>query len=150
ADAIASKPSQSALVRATATDAMPATSVQRRMYVIHQGAPFNTSDNLPLLYAIDGELPVAELERACHALIARHEALHTAFFFHEGEILQKIAHAPKFQLERYEHDGDVAVAAGKFVRPFELDHPPLFRAAVFVKSGEVTHLALDMHHIISD
>ena len=32
-------------------DAMPATSVQRRMYVIHQGAPFNTSDNLPLLYA---------------------------------------------------------------------------------------------------
>ncbi|HEY1552228.1 MAG TPA: amino acid adenylation domain-containing protein, partial [Kofleriaceae bacterium] len=150
ADAIAAKPTHGALARSAAIDAMPATNVQRRMYVIHQGAPFNTSDNLPLLYKVDGAFDIAALERACQALVARHEALRTAFFFHEGEIIQKIAAAPKFQLERYDHDGDVAVPAGKFVRPFELDHPPLFRVAVFVRGGEVTHLALDMHHIISD
>ncbi len=131
ADAIAAKPAHGALARSAATDAMPATNVQRRMYVIHQGAPFNTSDNLPLLYKVDGALPASPanagraaapeamrswidaIERACQALVARHEALRTSFFFHEGEIIQKIAAAPKFQLERYEHDGDVSVRRGQ-------------------------------------
>ena len=152
AQAIADKPAGGGLVRSDAQSVLPATSVQRRMYVIHQGASFNTADNLPLLYSIDGAISEAALARACTQLIERHESLRTAFFFQEGEILQKIAVDPRFQVERYEIvDGDIDTAAAAFVRPFALDEPPLFRAAVFVgPDGRVSHIALDMHHIISD
>jgi tyrocidine synthetase-3 len=148
AQAIADRPTEGALARAEPGTMRPATSVQRRMYVIHQGAPFNTSDNLPLLYALDGTISERDLGHACTQLIERHESLRTAFFFHEGEIVQKVALDPRFQLERYE--GDLERACAAFVRPFQLDDPPLFRAAVFVNADRVTHLAFDMHHIVSD
>ena len=131
--------------------AHPATSVQRRLYVIHQGNPRSTSYNLPLLYEVTGGLSQDALERACIALVERHEALRTGFFFQEGEILQKIAREPRWQLERYALDDTTMEAVvGAFVRPFVLEGPPLFRAAVFTRGGRVTHVAFDMHHIISD
>nr|HEX4313402.1 amino acid adenylation domain-containing protein [Kofleriaceae bacterium] len=139
--------------RADATSALPATSVQRRLYVIQQGNPRSTSYNLPLVYELDGDLDPDAIARACAQLVERHEALRTAFFFQEGEILQKIARAGgRFELERFElADGaDVAAIAAQFVRPFRLEAPPLFRAAVVMERGRVAYLALDMHHIVSD
>ena len=151
AAAIGDKSTGGALVRAAPGSTRAATSVQRRMFVIHQGAPYNTSDNLPLLYAVEGDIDEPALARACAQLIERHESLRTAFFFHEGEIVQKIAAAPRFALERIEvTNGDVDTAASAFVRPFELDAPPLFRAAVIVQHGRITHVLFDMHHIVSD
>ena len=142
----------SAVPRADATVALAATSVQRRLYVIQQGNPRSTSYNLPLLYEVDGSLDEDAIARACAALIERHESLRTAFFFQEGEILQKIARAPRFALERYDSvDVGLDGATGAFVRPFRLEAPPLFRAAVVRDpAARVTHLALDMHHIVSD
>ncbi len=138
--------------RAASGVALSATSVQRRMYVIQQGNPRSTSYNLPLLYEVTGEIAEAAIARACAQLIERHESLRTTFFFQEGKILQKIAHAAKFELERFELGPTVTVdaAAAAFVRPFRLEAPPLFRAAVMVAKGRVAYLALDMHHIISD
>ena len=130
--------------------AIPATSVQRRLYVIHQGNPRGTSYNLPLLYEVTGTLDEVALERACIALVDRHESLRTGFFFQEGEILQKIARDPRWQLERYAYDDQIDGAVAAFVRPFVLEGPPLFRAAVFTTHGRATHVAFDMHHIISD
>ncbi|HEX7700663.1 MAG TPA: amino acid adenylation domain-containing protein, partial [Kofleriaceae bacterium] len=129
----------------------PATSVQRRMYVIQQGNPRSTSYNLPLLYAVEGEVTADAIARACAALVDRHESLRTAFFFQAGEILQKVS-TPKFSLERIELASldDVHTAAAAFVRPFRLEAPPLFRAAVLTHAGRVAFVALDMHHIIAD
>ncbi len=139
------------LPRARTNHAAPATSVQRRMYVIQQGNPRSTSYNLPLLYEVTGELAEAAIARACAALIERHESLRTTFFFQQGEILQKIAQAPRFTLERYDLERvTLEGATTAFVRPFPLEAPPLFRAAVFVAAGRVAYLALDMHHIIAD
>src|SRR5450432_3926525 len=67
--------------RAEPGAAPPATSVQRRMYVIQQGNPRSTSYNLPLLYAVEGEVTADAIARACAALVDRHESLRTAFFF---------------------------------------------------------------------
>ena len=132
--------------------ALPATSVQRRMYVIQQGNPRSTSYNLPLLYEIDGALTEDAVARACAALLERHESLRTAFFFQEGQILQKIAQHPRFKVERYEvsEDGSLDAATAAFIRPFILEGPPLFRAAVILQNGAPRFLALDMHHIVAD
>ena len=137
--------------RAEPGAAPPATSVQRRMYVIQQGNPRSTSYNLPLLYAVETEVAADAIAAACAALVDRHESLRTALFFQAGAILQKVA-TPKFELERIElaHLDDVHAAAAAFVRPFRLEAPPLFRAAVMVHAGRVAYLALDMHHIIAD
>ncbi len=131
--------------------ALPATSVQRRMYVIQQGNPRSTSYNIPLLYEIVGDLDPGDVERVLAALIDRHESLRTAFFFQEGQILQKIALRPRFALERFDLAAislDKACAA--FVRPFILEGPPLFRAAVMMEAGRARYLAMDMHHIVTD
>ena len=150
AAAVASAAGQ-VMPRAAAGDALPATSVQRRMYVIQQGNPRSTSYNLPLLYEVGGAVDADAIGRACAQLVERHESLRTAFFFQAGEILQKIA-APKFELERIELASidDLGAATTAFVRPFRLEAPPLFRAAVLVHAGRVAYLALDMHHIIAD
>ena len=136
--------------------ALPATTAQRVMYIIQQGNPHNASNNLPLLYEIEGDLPDETIARGFTALLERHEALRTGFFFQEGQILQKIAQNVKFHVERYDLDEgregstslDQAMAA--FVRPFILEEPPLLRAAVFVAGGRSRFLALDMHHMITD
>jgi tyrocidine synthetase-3 len=132
--------------------ALPATMAQRVMYIIQQGNPHNTSNNLPLIYEIEGDLPDETIARGLNALLQRHEALRTGFFFQEGQILQKIAQNPILNLEHYDLDqaGSVDEAMAAFIRPFILEEPPLIRAAVFTSGGRSRFLALDMHHMITD
>ena len=136
--------------------ALRATTAQRVMYVMQQSDPHNTSHNLPLLYEIDGVLDRGTIERGLRALIERHEALRTGFFFQQGEILQKIAQHAKLAVGEYDLDPNgggakaVDLAMAEFVRPFVLEDPPLIRAAVFKVAGQSRYLALDMHHMITD
>jgi tyrocidine synthetase-3 len=133
--------------------ALPATGPQRLMYVVQQANPRNASHNLPLIYEIEGELRDDVITRAFSILLERHEALRTGFFFQEGQILQKIAQNARFELEHFElEEGPSGVdkAMTAFVRPFILEEPPLFRAAVFTENGRSRFLALDMHHMITD
>ncbi|WP_394834947.1 amino acid adenylation domain-containing protein [Pendulispora rubella] len=155
AEIAAAAPDQGALgPRTDAALAMPATSVQRRMYVIQQGNPRSTSYNIPQLWEIHGEsaeLSEPRIADACRTLVERHESLRTAFFFQEGQILAKVATNPRVELERYElGEGGVEAASAAFVRPFRLENPPLFRAAVFVEGARLRFIAVDVHHIVTD
>ncbi|NVB36185.1 hypothetical protein HAU45_22340, partial [Bacillus licheniformis] len=100
--------------------------------------------NMPAALKLTGPLDRARLDEVFRQLIRRHESLRTSFETGaDGEPVQRIHDDVPFTLTE-------EAAAEDFVRPFQLQEAPLFRAAL-VKEAEESHLLLvDMHHIISD
>ncbi|NBI31283.1 condensation domain-containing protein, partial [Chengkuizengella marina] len=68
----------------------PASSAQKRMYVLQQLEEHNTSYNMPSVMTITGALNQKRFEKAMYALVKRHESLRTSFEMLEGELVQRI------------------------------------------------------------
>ncbi|PMB02622.1 non-ribosomal peptide synthetase, partial [Fischerella thermalis CCMEE 5273] len=127
------------------------SAAQRRMYLVHMLGNTGTSYNIPAAVVLEGEVDVARLEKAFQQLIQRHEVLRTSFIQVEGEIYQNVHPDIPFQLELLEPDETGAEGlVERFIRPFELDRAPLFRAAIAKISSAECLLMVDMHHIVSD
>lgn len=125
------------------------SSAQRRLYIMQQANPQSTAYNISMVFKIEGQLEKELLQTVFNRLIARHEALRTAFDVRDGEPVQIIRPAVAFQVQ--EMDGsDAAQLERRFVRPFDLAEPPLLRAAIGHTDDGTLLLMVDMHHIISD
>lgn len=131
------------------------SAAQRRLHVVDQidldTIGPNIGYNMPEALLIEGKLDPEKVNEAFITLLNRHEALRTAFEIFDGEPVQKVYSSVPFRVGYYEGDKrKVNEMMGAFVRPFQLDKPPLIRAAL-VRIEENKHiLMLDMHHIISD
>ena len=129
----------------------PASSAQKRMWLLWQLDSASIGYNMPDVLIIDGKLSKSRLEAAFSRLIARHEVLRTAFAIVDGEICQRVAASVDFAIayaEAPEAKIDDLIAA--FIRPFVLDEFCLFRVSL-VKTAPLRHyLLLDIHHIIAD
>ncbi|MBU7314571.1 non-ribosomal peptide synthetase [Paenibacillus oleatilyticus] len=141
-------------------DVYPLSSAQKRMYMLQQMQPASIVYNMPDALLIEGNLDINRLEQALWKLIRRHESLRTSFVRVETEAFQRIEDEVVFALTYREpehalhHDADIEAAmAGMmqtFVKPFELDKAPLFRAELVQINPNQQILLLDMHHIIGD
>jgi amino acid adenylation domain-containing protein len=139
----------------------PASSAQKRMYIIDQLKLENTSDNTPDVVTVNGPLRKSRLEGVVQTLIERHEPLRTSFHLVDDEPVQKVYDTVEFEIEYSSLKQGVAPPTIKgvesieqsiqdFIRPFELSRPPLLRVGL-VKLEEEKHLLMyDMHHIIKD
>src|SRR5687767_5554851 len=113
-------------------------------------------EQFPML--LHGELFPDALERAFHALVARHGALRTGYVW-EGvpqplQFVLRQATAPFDHLDwTSEPDWRAALAAlldADFRRGHDLKRPPLVRASL-ARIGDRRHLLLlAMHHVVSD
>ena len=139
-----------AIPRVSECECYPVSAAQKRQYILNQ-LDGDTSYNLPGYIELEGQLDISRLEAALKGLLERHESLRTGFEWRDGEPVQIVQAEVPFSLEWLETDGantDTLMKA--FVRPFDLERPPLFRAG-FAALSEDRHLLLfDMHHIISD
>ncbi len=80
--------------------------------------------NMPAVLELEGTLDVANLSAVCKELISRHEPLRTSFVSGaDGEPVQRIHTEVPFELSR---ETDIE----RFVRPFDLNQAPLFRAVL--------------------
>ncbi|WP_053375085.1 non-ribosomal peptide synthetase [Paenibacillus sp. FJAT-27812] len=129
----------------------PVSSAQKRMFVVSSLEGSGTSYNLPGFLLIEGELDAARLQSAFHQFVQRHETLRTRFEVVDGEPVQIVEEQVAFNVPYSEADeSETERLTDAFVRPFELNAAPLFRAEL-IKLKENKHLLLyDMHHIISD
>uniref|UniRef100_UPI001EFA0991 amino acid adenylation domain-containing protein n=1 Tax=Bacillus wiedmannii TaxID=1890302 RepID=UPI001EFA0991 len=130
-------------------DVYETSSAQKRMYMVQQ-LEKGTVYNMPILFTIEGDIEPERLEGTFRKLVNRHESLRTYFADVDGEIVQKIH--PDFSFTMGRRDGSgwtVEALMRDFVRPFELNQAPLFRAEL-AESDEVAYIMVDMHHIISD
>ncbi|MCT2347486.1 amino acid adenylation domain-containing protein [Niallia taxi] len=126
------------------------SSAQKRMYTFQNLDSTSTAYNMPGIFEIEGDVNRNQLENTFRQLIQRHEGLRTYFETIDGEIVQKIKLSYQFYLNRkVDQENDMTDIVKNFVRPFELDKGPLFRAEL-LENKKKKYLLIDMHHIISD
>jgi tyrocidine synthetase-3 len=130
----------------------PASSAQKRLYILNQLAPRDVQYNVPWAIEIAGPFDAQRWEAAFRALIARHESLRTSFALVDDEIVQRVHPSADFAFERAVSNGAVSIQQEieRFVRPFDLSRAPLMRTVVVEGSPSEHTLIVDMHHIISD
>jgi amino acid adenylation domain-containing protein len=144
ADMSASRNPVASIPRAEAGVPVDLHPQQVGLYALWQADPDSLVYNIPVRLRLHGPLDVSRLREAFTALVNRHDALRMRFMLDDSEVRQAPISGvtPQF---------DYATALGdEFVRPFELDKPPLIRAR-FVHKGPSRHeLYLDAHHIVMD
>ncbi|MCP4154507.1 MAG: AMP-binding protein, partial [bacterium] len=139
----------------------PMSSAQKRLYLIQRMELDSTAYNMPQAFPIQ-KTDRQKLENRFRYLIKRHESLRTSFHMYRDKPAQEIhpAETIKFKIENYEvvtsEPGDTGGSSewgNRFIRPFDMTHPPLLRVGLIkITTGAEHHhmLAVDMHHIISD
>jgi amino acid adenylation domain-containing protein/non-ribosomal peptide synthase protein (TIGR01720 family) len=121
--------------KAPASDYYPAAPAQEQLYYNWKLNPNSTAYNIPVAFAINGNLNVERLEACIKQLVQRYDALRISF--DADKPLMKVHDTIDFKLEHGNID----------VKPFDLTIAPLFRIKL---SDDNRILFTDFHHIISD
>jgi amino acid adenylation domain-containing protein/non-ribosomal peptide synthase protein (TIGR01720 family) len=129
----------------------PASSAQKRMYVLDQMEDASTVYNTPLALKIEGDISGERLENSVRELIRRHECLRTSFENVNGDVVQRVHDDVDLKIDYRKCGKDEAKdLVSEFIRPFDLGNAPLLRVGLF-RLDECEHiLVIDMHHIICD
>ncbi|GAA4279086.1 hybrid non-ribosomal peptide synthetase/type I polyketide synthase [Aquimarina mytili] len=127
------------------------SSVQRRLYFLHEYAKDSLAYNLPQIVKLEGDLDTAHFEAVFEKLLQRHESFRTSFSLINGEPMQKIEERTDFKITQFKAGLDeIPKIINDFIRPFDLNESPLIRVGL-VQINESEHiLMVDMHHIITD
>ena len=129
----------------------PVSPAQNRLFIVGQIENIGITYNIPVVMRIEGNLDPDRLSKAIGKMTERHEILRTSFAVSNGEPVQ-VVH-PKVRMKRIFLETDEAgidKAIRDFIRPFDLEKPPLFRAGL-IRISENRHLFIfDVHHIIFD
>jgi amino acid adenylation domain-containing protein len=138
---------------------LPASSAQERLWLLDRLLPGSDAYHLAGALRLRGELAAGCLRLALDLLIARHEALRTAFVLDGGALVQ-VVHAacplglPSIDLtavgEARRQDEIERLSAAAAARPFDLARAPLVRAMLIRASGSEHVLVLVLHHIACD
>jgi natural product biosynthesis luciferase-like monooxygenase protein/amino acid adenylation domain-containing protein len=128
----------------------PLSSQQKRMYFLHELDRSSLAYNETGIYELKGQLDRKKLADAFAKLIQRHEILRTTFEWIQQEPRQKISASADFDIAYCRADGQEEKVIKEFIRPFDLDRSPLFRAGIIQRSEGDHLLIVDMHHIITD
>ncbi|MBD5656983.1 MAG: amino acid adenylation domain-containing protein, partial [Candidatus Eremiobacteraeota bacterium] len=115
--------------------------------------------NVAVRWRLDGDVSVADLERAWNMLLAPHDALRTSFEMTDGDVVQ-IVHPhlslsiPTIDLRELSESAADAEAERRSEAearvPFDLGRPPLLRVTALRLRERVTMLLVTVHHTICD
>jgi amino acid adenylation domain-containing protein len=148
-----------AIERVERTGDVPPSFAQQRLWFMEQLGNLGSTYHIPMRLRLRGDLDGGALRRALDRIVARHEALRTAFPTVDGEPVQHVAPAGESAFPLVEHDlGAAADADGELRRlvsketsaPFDLARGPLFRGRLVRMAADDHVLLLTMHHIVSD
>ncbi|MFS4449711.1 amino acid adenylation domain-containing protein [Maribacter sp. 2307UL18-2] len=129
----------------------PLSSSQLRLYFMYEFDKTSLAYNMPQAIELEGEINIKKLKEVLESLISYHSILRTSFNIIDGEVVQKIHDNLDFNLEYYEDiSSGVPLIIEKFIRPFDLSKPCLFRVGLIELPVNSQILMFDMHHIISD
>ncbi len=130
---------------------LPLSPVQERLYALCQREGAEMPYHLSGVWELSGKVDAFRLQDAFQEVVRRHESLRTAFGPIAGKPCQYVIEEPRFFLERVDAAGrspDAVLEA--FVRPFDLEHPPLLRVGYAALGEERGLLLIDVHHIAAD
>lgn len=130
----------------------PATLAQRRLWLLEQfqanGSP---ALNMPIALRWRGPLDLALFNDALDHLVARHEALRTAFQSERGELHQIVHPVLHVGFSISEAAGALdELIAKETGQRFDLENGPAFRAALIRLAKDEHVLLFTIHHLVSD
>jgi acyl carrier protein len=129
----------------------PLSPAQTRIFNSEQFDDKQTSFNLTSIFKIRGRLDESRLKEAFRQLMKRHESLRTSFTVVQGEPVQRIEDEAEFALQICEcREDSIESFAVQFIKHFDFERAPLFRAALVKGDGARNYLVLDFHHLIAD
>ncbi|KOR90717.1 gramicidin biosynthesis protein [Paenibacillus solani] len=132
----------------------PATSAQKRLFILEEMNPGLLAYHLPFAVQVKGLLDIERFRAAWRALIERHPALRTSFYMDDGKVMQRIEKVGEPPLAVVDGSGwpasELALRQRSFLQPFRLDQAPLLRMELVRLGRDSSVLLLDMHHIITD
>ncbi|MEU9140127.1 amino acid adenylation domain-containing protein [Streptomyces sp. NPDC048404] len=124
----------------------PLTPQQRQLYFEQAKDHRAVHYNVPLSLDLPADTDPERLARALSGLAECHEALRTRFLVEGGEVRQHVE--PHVDVEVRVLD-EPPGPVSEFVRPFDLERAPLWRADIHRTPSGVT-LRMDLHHIVVD
>lgn len=140
-----------AIPKAEKKDRYPASSAQKRLFILDQIEGGSTTYNMPEALEVSSTLDIAKVQNAVNNLIKRHESLSTSFVLQDGETFQIITEEVSYEVEYEEIYDFCKEEIEGFIRPFDLGKAPLFRLKIVKCIKDDKYILLfDMHHIISD
>ncbi|HRY31959.1 MAG TPA: amino acid adenylation domain-containing protein [Bacteroidales bacterium] len=129
----------------------PASAAQKRLFIVNQMENIGITYNIPIVTLLEGEADQARLSAALDTMAERHEILRTSFEVRDGEIVQVVHPGARIKrIYQEAENSDPAKLIRDFIRPFDLETAPLFRAGLIRISRESCLFILDFHHIIFD
>ncbi|MFD8705762.1 amino acid adenylation domain-containing protein [Kitasatospora sp. NPDC059648] len=152
----AAAPASAAVPAARSGDGRaPASLAQKRLWFLEQLNGPNSTYNVPFRLRLAGELDAEALRLAVGDLVARHEGLRTTFAGDEDEVFQLLLEPDQLPWEHVDlsvlgEDAVTRLIEQESRIPFPLAGRPLFRAKLIRAGASVHHLAVTMHHAITD
>ncbi|WP_313600505.1 non-ribosomal peptide synthase/polyketide synthase [Pseudomonas sp.] len=125
---------------------------QERQWFLWQLDPTSAAYHVPMALHLRGQLDTPALERACLALVQRHEPLRTTFR-EAGEQVWQVIHPQAGVAVEHQRVAPASLAhsvAQEIQRPFDLVDGPLMRVKLLQVDLDHHVLVITQHHIISD
>ncbi|MEV0256062.1 amino acid adenylation domain-containing protein [Streptomyces sp. NPDC050732] len=128
---------------------------QRSMWLLHRVDPAGASYHISFAARVRGAVDGGALHAALRSLAGRHEALRTTFAERDGDVRQ-VVHGwlePGWQetdATAWDTDRLDAEVRAAYRQPFDGEHGPLFRAALFRTGADDAVLLLVVHHLVAD
>jgi amino acid adenylation domain-containing protein len=140
---------------ALATTTCPLSFSQRSLWFVNQEAPESAAYNVGFAARIVSSVDVGAIRQAVQALCDRHPSLRTTFPIVDGVPVQRIAGTSTAVLELHEVAGDDNRqlhdrVMADYRRPFDLEHGPVFRSALYSVGRQNHVFLLTVHHIAAD
>jgi amino acid adenylation domain-containing protein len=127
---------------------------QQRLWFLSQMEGVSATFHMPIALRLLGPLNRSALRRSLDRLLARHEALRTVFYLHDGQPQAQLLPADTgFTLLEQSVDNDAALmqlCVEEAQAPFDLANGPLIRGRLIQRAPDDHVFALTQHHIASD
>ncbi len=129
---------------------VPLSYAQTGVYIDCVSNPTSTLYNIPFLLSFPAGIEAAKLADAVKQVIEAHPELHVHFTTEGDIVMQTLADSVPVEVPVNEmSDQQLATYKREFVRPFDLQKPPLYRFEV-VKTESGIKLLMDVHHLVFD
>jgi amino acid adenylation domain-containing protein/non-ribosomal peptide synthase protein (TIGR01720 family) len=127
---------------------------QQALWFVHQLDRLSAAYNVHIAFRIHSPLDVGALRSAFQAIVDRHAPLRSTFAEREGIPFQRVAE--KIDVAFSVHDAralDTTALRRRLLeevhRPFDLEHGPVFRVALF-KIKDAYDIVFTAHHVVVD
>jgi amino acid adenylation domain-containing protein len=144
--------SQVAVIPVEDREHFPLSPAQERLFVMQRMEVNSIEYNMFQIFALEERPDKERLLEVLSLLIQRHESLRTSFWMIDGTPVQRIHGRVPVALEEMHGSEGVNSDAviEQFVRPFQLDSPPLIRLGIAGIRDDFWLLMMDVHHIVAD